>query len=150
MVIAVVAMRVVQVTVDEIVDVIAVRHRRMPASGAMHVVLAVCLAIMPRGAVGRIPIADVQRMLIHMVAVRMVQVPVVQIIDVTGVLDGSMSTSGAVLVGVTFVYLALAHRDLSFWKCVAINRRGRSTGPRSPARCGKLPRVDNRVEVLKV
>ena len=45
-VVAVVPVRVVQVTVDEIVDVIAMRHRLVPATGAVLVAGLVPAALM--------------------------------------------------------------------------------------------------------
>lgn len=37
MVVAVAIVAAMQVSLDDVVDVIAVRHRRMPAAGAVHV-----------------------------------------------------------------------------------------------------------------
>ena len=53
MVVAVVPVRVVQVAVDEIVDVIAMRHRFVPATGAVFMARLVPAALMlGRAAVG--------------------------------------------------------------------------------------------------
>jgi hypothetical protein len=53
-IVAVVAIRVVQMTVHQIVDVIAVGNRLMAAVGTMLVLGAMCSAVMTAGAVGRI------------------------------------------------------------------------------------------------
>jgi hypothetical protein len=52
--VAVPIVRVVQMPVNEIVDVITVRHRRVPAPFAMLVAGVVTTAAMRRGAVGRV------------------------------------------------------------------------------------------------
>lgn len=53
-IVAVVAIRVVQMTVHQIVDVIAVGNRLMAAVGTMLVLRAMCSAVMTAGAGGRI------------------------------------------------------------------------------------------------
>jgi hypothetical protein len=53
-VVAVVAVRVVQVAVDQIVDVIAMRHRLMTASGAVFMPRFVPAALMLRSAAVRV------------------------------------------------------------------------------------------------
>src|SRR5947209_3035130 len=57
-IVAVIAVRMVQVTLDEVVRVIAVRDRFVAAAGAVRVVLGVGAAVVLRRAAGRIRAAE--------------------------------------------------------------------------------------------
>ena len=76
--------RMVQVAVHQVIDMVAMRHGRMSALRAMHVVDGVIGAGMAvRAGVG-IGLTDGDRMLFDFaVAARVVQVAVVQVIDMT-------------------------------------------------------------------
>lgn len=111
MVVAVAVVGVVQVPVDEIVDVVAVRDRWMPATRTVHVSGVVpgapmlgraCIGIRPRHA---------DRVLVHVIAVGMVQMPVVDVVDVTVVPHGDVAAVRSVHVLVVRVRLA-AHCTL--------------------------------------
>jgi hypothetical protein len=69
----------VQVTVDQIVDVVAVRNRRVAAAGSMPVFCVVPAASVVGGAVRRIPAADLEAVFIDVAVVGMVHVAVVQV-----------------------------------------------------------------------
>ena len=103
MVVAVVAVRVVQVTIDEVVDVVAMRHRFVAATGAVHVSRFVAAAVVFRRAGVWVGGADGDAVFIDVVAVRMVQVAVVQVINVAFVFDGGVTAIRAVLVFVVGV-----------------------------------------------
>ena len=103
MVVAVVAVRVVQVAIDEVIDVVAMRHRFVAAAGAMHVAGFVAVAVVVRGADVRVGGADGDAVFIDVVAVRVVQVAVVQVINVAFVFDGGVTAIRAVLVFVVGV-----------------------------------------------
>lgn len=111
MVVAVAIVRVMEVTIHEIVDVVAVRDGRMPAVGTMDMPGIVAVARVVWRTLCRVGAVHVQDMLIHMVAVRMVEVPIVEVVDVVIVRDGSMPTVGPVDVRVIRVNLA-RHGDL--------------------------------------
>lgn len=49
-----VAVRVMQMTIDKIIDVITMRNGLVPATRAVHMILGVTAAVMPRGADRRI------------------------------------------------------------------------------------------------
>ena len=66
----------VQMPGDKIVDVVSVRHSLMPAVCTMTMSSLVSLATMGRGACSRVLLGDAELMFIDMVAVQMVQVPV--------------------------------------------------------------------------
>ena len=110
-VVAVIAVRMVQVAVDEIVDVISMRHRFMAAPTSVNVARVVAAAA--RRALVRIFGAHFELMLVYMIAVRMMQMTVMQIINVIVVLDRSMSTVRAMLMVVVSVmwFVAGAHVD---------------------------------------
>ncbi|WP_157915114.1 hypothetical protein [Paraburkholderia acidicola] len=108
-VVAVIAVRVVQVAIDEIVDVIPMRHRFVTAPGSVNVFRVVATAA--RCALIRIPRAHFEPVLVYMIAVRVMQMPVMEIIGVIVVPDRSMPTAGAMLVVVVSVmgFVAGAH-----------------------------------------
>ena len=99
MVITVTIVRVVEAAVDEVVGVLAVRHGLVAAVGSVNVLTAIVLAV---AVVGELVI-DRQRVLINVVAVRLVQVAVVDKVDVTFVDDRRVAAAGAVDVVVIFV-----------------------------------------------
>ena len=99
MIITVTIVRVVEASIDEVVGVLAVRHRLVAAVRAMHVLTAIVLAV---AVVGELVI-DRQRVLINVIAVRLVQVAVVDEVDVAIVDDRRMAAAGAVDVVVIFV-----------------------------------------------
>lgn len=97
MVVAMIAVRVVQVPVNEVVDVVAMRDSLVATIGTMHMI-GVVLGLVIGGADVRILITDSDHVLVHMLFVGMMQMPVMQIVDVPIVLDRSMAAILAVLV----------------------------------------------------
>ena len=77
-----VAMRMVQVAIYQIVDMVAVRNLWMSAIGPVDVILVVPAAVVIRCAAVGIGGGYFQHAFIDMVAMNMVQVSVVQVIDV--------------------------------------------------------------------
>ena len=96
-VIAVVAVRVMQAAIDEKVDVVAVRHGFVAAAGAVHV------AWLVTGARGRaafgVGVGDGDGVLLHAAFMRVVQVAFLQVVHVAVVADGGVAAAGAVLIG---------------------------------------------------
>lgn len=112
MVVTMLAVRMVEVTFDQIVDVISMGNGLM---ATVRTVLMRCLvgaAVMFRSAIRRVGGAHFQHMLVHMVPMRMVQMPVVEVVFMPFVLDGGMATTGAMLMGMRSVLLTIAHLDL--------------------------------------
>lgn len=99
-IVTVVAVRVMQVAVDQIIDVVAVRHRFMPATRSVHVASFVPGTTMVRCAAVGITLRYFNHMLIDMVAMRMMQMTVVKVINVVTVAKGRMPATGTMLVGV--------------------------------------------------
>lgn len=106
MVVAVVAVAVVQPAGDQVVDVVAVGHR----------VVATALAVgMARVAVRRIGVpggvlgVDRDHVLIDVALVRVVQMTFVQVVDVALVPDGGVTAARAVDVGMTAFVNGVSH-----------------------------------------
>ena len=116
MIVAVVAVRMVEMPIDEVVDVIAVRHGLVAASGTVDVVRIVPRAAMLGGAADRVGLVDGERMRIDVVVVCMVQRAVVQVVDVVAVNDGRVSAIGAVNVGMIFEGFAVGHGVYSCYR----------------------------------
>ncbi len=106
-VVAVVAVRMVQVAVDEVIDVVAIRDGFVAAAGAVNVLLVVAAAGMLGRARGRVAGVDREGVVVDMVAVHVVQVAVVQVVGVALVLHGGVAAARAMLVAVVVVFLAL-------------------------------------------
>lgn len=107
-VVAVVAMLVVKATVDQIVYVIAMGDGFVAAAGAVHVGVIMTEGIPDRMATIRICRADLDDMLINVIAMRVMQMTVVKIIDMIAMLDGGMAAAGAMLVIVVFMMREIA------------------------------------------
>jgi hypothetical protein len=99
-VVAVIAVRVMQVAGDEVIDVIAVRDRGMAAARAVHVIFRVTGALMLRRALARIRGVDGDRALVDVVAVHVMEMTVVHVVDVAGVANRLMAAGRAVNVRV--------------------------------------------------
>jgi hypothetical protein len=83
MIIAVVAVRMMQVSLDQIIGVIPVRHRFMAAARAMAMSCIMAAAAVVRRAALGIVGAHFHDMLVDVILVRMMQMAVVEIIDVS-------------------------------------------------------------------
>jgi hypothetical protein len=81
-------------SVDEIVDMIAVRDRLVAATGAMNVSSVMSGTAMVWRASIRILVAHFNPVFIYMIGVRMVKMAVVQIIHMAAVPDGNMTAMG--------------------------------------------------------
>jgi len=113
-VVAVVAVRVMQMAVDEVVDVIAVRDLFVAAVRTVDVLLVMAFAVVIRGAGVGIGGIHREHVLIDVFVVRMVQMSVVQIVRMAFVLDGGVAAIRTVLVLVAFVLFTWIHGSLAF------------------------------------
>lgn len=128
MVVAVGAVRMVQVPVDEVVDVVAVGHGLVAAGGTVDVT-----GVMSRARVGRragpgVGAADLDAALVDVTVVQAMQVPVVQVVDVVAVPDGGVAAVGAVLVRVVVVDAMNGHGGLLRSGAAASGLRGMVDG----------------------
>ncbi|MFO1057572.1 MAG: hypothetical protein U1E53_11475 [Dongiaceae bacterium] len=96
--IAMAAMGMMQVPVHEIVNMTAVRHGLVSAVGAMGMVRLMTSTPVIRRADVRVRFRHLDHMLVHVVAMRMVQMPVMQIVDVIAVPHSGMAAAGAMRV----------------------------------------------------
>lgn len=117
MIVAMVAVGVMKMAVDQIIDVIAVRDRLVAAAGAVHVIGRMRAAVVRRRAGAGIGRRHVEHMLLDGRAGRVMQMPVVQVIDVVAVLHRGMPATLAVRV---IVLMVMAHFLGSF----AVRPRG--------------------------
>jgi hypothetical protein len=112
-VVAVRAVLIVQVPVDQVVGVVSVRYRFVAAGGAMFVGVVVGVAAVAAVAVLRIRARDPEDVFVDVCLVDMVQVPVVEIVDVSFVQYGGVPASGRVRMRVLVVCRVLGHRALT-------------------------------------
>lgn len=103
-VVTVIAVRVVQVTINQVADVVAMRDSLVTAARAMHMSRFMSVAAMIRGADIRIAIANLNHMLVHVIFVRMMQVTIMQIVDVVAMLDGGMPAARPMFVRMIGVF----------------------------------------------
>jgi predicted aconitase with swiveling domain len=81
--VAVLVVRVVQVALDQVVDVVTVGHGLVPAVGSVSVAGVVTGAVVVGGALFGVLVADADGVLLDgAVVADMVQVPVVGVVDV--------------------------------------------------------------------
>lgn len=91
-----VPVRVVQVAVDEVVDMIPMGQGLVTAAWAMHVAGFVPWAAVVRRADRRIDVTDRYDVFVDVVAVRMMQMTVMQIVDMVAVQHRGMAAARAV------------------------------------------------------
>ena len=106
MVVAVTVVRVVQVTIDKIVDMVAVGNGRMTTVRAMYVIVGMSATTMLRRAIGRVRCVHVERVLLDTGCGRVVQVSIVEVVDMIAVFDGLVSAVRAVLMIVLVVVIS--------------------------------------------
>jgi hypothetical protein len=102
-------MGVMEVAVDDVVGVVAVSDRVVPARGAVDVVLGVAAGAVRRSAVRGVRAADGERVLVDVARVGVVQVSVVEEVLVPVVLDRLVAAVRPVLMVVAFVRLVIRH-----------------------------------------
>lgn len=119
-IIAMVAVRVMQMPVDQVIGVVPVRHPLMAAPRPVVVARFMPGARVPGGAVGGIALVDGDHVFVDVALVRVVQMPVVEVVDVVTVLKGGVPARGAMDVAVTVVGVM---RVVSHGTSVAPTRR---------------------------
>ena len=114
-VVAVVAVGVVQVAVDQVVHVVAVRDGFVAATGTVHVVGIVAVAVVAGRAVRRVGVADFQLVLDDgAVGFLVMEVAVMQVIHMIAVFDRSVSAIRSMFVIVIGVNVFRHFGVLSF------------------------------------
>jgi hypothetical protein len=112
-VITVIAVRMMKVAVDQIVDMIAMRYRFVSAARPVDMVRIMGATVMARCTSVRVLCADLKPVLVYVIGMRMMQVPVMQVIDVIAMFDGRVPAVCAVLMVVVGVmgFVAGAHLE---------------------------------------
>ena len=97
-------MGMMEVTIDQVIDVVAVRYGFMTASGTVHMVRRMATArVSGRAGIG-IHIADFHDVFLDLAVVaNVMQVPVMQVVNMVAVLDAGVLAVGSVSVIVVFV-----------------------------------------------
>ena len=126
MIVAVTPVGTVEVTLDEIVEVIAVRNRFVAAARTVLMVGVMSAArVLRRAAFGMFGV-DVDDVLVDVPLMRVVHVPVVQVVRVPCVRDGGVPAAWAVLVRMVRMRDVLAHAE----SVRRGSRRGKQIGAR--------------------
>jgi hypothetical protein len=112
-IVAVIPMGMMQMSVDQIVHVVAMRDGLMPASRTVLVRTLMPAAPVPGGTAVGIGRRHLDGVLVDMVAVHVMQMAVVQVVDVIAVTNGRVPARPAMLVRVIRVLGASAHRETS-------------------------------------
>lgn len=115
-VVAVVAVRMMEVAADAVVQVVAVGNCLVTAAGAVHMAGIMTAAAMIRGAAIGVVGGDVDHVLVDMISMRMVEVTIVQVVDMPAVPHGGVPAIRTVLVSVVRMVGrgASSHRGSSF------------------------------------
>jgi hypothetical protein len=109
MVVTMISMGVMQMTVDKIVDMVAVRNWLVSATRSVNMAAVVPGAGVARGASVWVNIRDLQCMLLNgTIGIHVVQVAIVQIIDMIAMLHRGVSAIGTVLV--IMIFVNVSHR----------------------------------------
>ena len=95
-----IAVRIMQVALDQVIHMVAVRDRLVAAVRAMHMRRGMPTAGVLRGTCGGIRAGDIENMLIDVIAVHVVQVALVQVIGVPIMGDGNVTAARTMLVPV--------------------------------------------------
>lgn len=101
-IVAVIAIQMMEMTVNEMVNVVAVRDGIMTAVRAVDVIGGVFGSGEARRAFVRISGADGEGVFVHMGAVHVMQMACIKVVGVTVVRDGEMAATGAVLMRMAF------------------------------------------------
>ena len=109
-----VAMRMMQASAHDVIDVIAMGHRFVPAGRAMLVGAARL-----RRALHRVGSVDRNDVLVDMILVHVMEMPVMQIIDVAVMADRRMPTFGTMLVSmIGMMLLGASSHDVFTLRCL--------------------------------
>jgi hypothetical protein len=95
-IVAMVAMRMMQVVINQIIHMVSMRHRLVAASWSMHVAWVVSGTAMLRSTLVGIRRGNLDDVFIDVVAMDMMEMPVVQIVDMAPMMDGCMPATRAV------------------------------------------------------
>jgi hypothetical protein len=107
MILTVAAFGMMQVAVDQVIDMITMRHGLVAATGSVLMALFMAATIVVRNCGCGVSGVDGNHVLVHVPLMKMVQVPVMEIVRVSLVLNRGMSASRAMLMRVGVMRLTL-------------------------------------------
>lgn len=93
MIVAVVAMWMVQMTIHQIVHMITMRYRLMSTARTMHMLLSMSRAMMIGSTTIGVHRTHLQTMFVHMITMHVVQMTIMQVVDMTIVFNRRMSAA---------------------------------------------------------
>ena len=111
MIVAVITMGMVQMTIHQIINMIAVRHSFMAAIRPMLMLGSMCAAIVLGRALIWIGLGNRQYVFINMVTMNMMQMTVMNIIHMAVMFYGGMPTTCLVFVIMVRVFITTRHND---------------------------------------
>lgn len=142
-----IAVGVVEMPVDEVVAVIAVGYLIMAAVGSVLVGAGVRATVMLGRAVSGVPAVDLDRMLLDMIAMRVMEVTVVQVVDMTVMFNREVTavrTVSMIVAGVGGM-LRRAHTSTVRQGFHSANWMGMRSTLRQPRNCRRSIRAGRRV-----
>ena len=113
MIVTVISVWVMQMAVNDVVGMIAVRNRLMTACRTMLVITPMGTAIVRRRAIRGIVGVHLKNVFVNVISMRMVKMTVVQIIRMIAVLNHRMPAIRPMYVFMIFMFRALFHRSFS-------------------------------------
>ena len=141
-IVAVIAVRMMEVSVNQVVNMIAMRDGGMAAVWPMNVLRRMPRSSKPGRALFRVHSADGNRVLVHMIAMRMMQMAVMKIIHMAFMVDGCVAAAGAMdvrMVRVSGAGMFLAHKCVLLVRFLAdIGKEHRRAEPDKQFFCKRL------------
>lgn len=107
MIVAVRVVRMVQVSRDQVIDMIPVWDPLVSATRPVHMVLCVTAAGMLGGAVPGVRCGDGQDVIVDVVTMNVVQMTIMEVVGVVAVPDSLMTAAWPVLVVMTLVHVTI-------------------------------------------
>jgi hypothetical protein len=115
-------MRMMQMTVNEVIGVIAMRDRLMPASWSMNMASFMPAAIMTANAPVRVLGWDFNSVLLDLLATHVVKMTIVKVVNVTLMVHRSVAATRAVTVWMVLMFFRGSH-------CFSCSRFGKTEAP---------------------
>ena len=135
MIVAMVAMLMMQVSLDEVVGVVAVRDRLVAAVGTVLVACVVATARVIWRAGARIGLRHRDRVIVDVPLVRMMHVPVVQVVRMPLVRDRRVPATRTVLVIMSLVRVVIVPHNVALSVPLSVGIR---IGARNDAPLGRI------------
>lgn len=93
----------------QVINVIAMRHGFVTTAGSVLVFTVVAAALVIWCAIGSIGTTNAQRMIVHMIAMYVMEVTVMKIVFMTIMLDGLVAATFSVFMVMSFMFASASH-----------------------------------------